>query len=446
MTDKTNADGDAEDETGRNDGVADPLDDAENVVAAFGGIRPMAKRLGVAATTIQGWKSRGNIPDNRRDAVLAAAQADGIDLDSFVAPDREAEPDSADAPEASSAEAEPPVSEVEQPVAPVPNPPRQGNGLAWLALCLVILVGVALATQPRWTHLIYGAPETALPDDLLDRITALERRPKAPDLSGRVAAAEQALAELRAREPAAAAPDVSPQLRAMAARVDELARALEAARSEGRASAAGRTEDLQALQAAVDALSKKVENAVVDTAQASTRRSSVMVAVGALEVALADGLPYTAALDALRRLVAADEPVFADAIKVLAPSARDGIPTRGQLATRLDALLEARTRPLWKAETDSWTDRVLREIDAVVSVRRIDESAGPADKMRRARKAMSRNDLPSAAEQLGGVPGPAGDWAQDVSRRVAADQAFGKLRLWALETLDSEASGKLSSQ
>ena len=35
------------------------LDNAEKVVAAFGGIRPMAKKLGVAVTTVQGWKERG---------------------------------------------------------------------------------------------------------------------------------------------------------------------------------------------------------------------------------------------------------------------------------------------------------------------------------------------------------------------------------------------------
>ena len=30
--------------------------DAERIIAAFGGIRPMAKKIGVAVTTVQGWK------------------------------------------------------------------------------------------------------------------------------------------------------------------------------------------------------------------------------------------------------------------------------------------------------------------------------------------------------------------------------------------------------
>lgn len=56
------------------------LDNAEKVIAAFGGIRPMAKKLGVAVTTIQGWKERGTIPIARLDEIKAAAEREGIDL------------------------------------------------------------------------------------------------------------------------------------------------------------------------------------------------------------------------------------------------------------------------------------------------------------------------------------------------------------------------------
>src|SRR5262249_25822129 len=39
--------------------------EAERIIAAFGGIRPMAKTLGIAVTTVQGWKERGAIPLKR---------------------------------------------------------------------------------------------------------------------------------------------------------------------------------------------------------------------------------------------------------------------------------------------------------------------------------------------------------------------------------------------
>lgn len=63
------------------------LDNAEKVVAAFGGIRPMAKKLGVAVTTVQGWKERGTIPIARLDDIKEAARREGIDLMAVVTSD-----------------------------------------------------------------------------------------------------------------------------------------------------------------------------------------------------------------------------------------------------------------------------------------------------------------------------------------------------------------------
>jgi len=61
--------------------MSDPiLNDAARVIEAFGGIRPMAKKLGVAVTTIQGWKERNAIPVQRLEQIREAAKREGIDL------------------------------------------------------------------------------------------------------------------------------------------------------------------------------------------------------------------------------------------------------------------------------------------------------------------------------------------------------------------------------
>ena len=62
MIDSGNANQDLVEEEERAGTLDDPLRDTEMVISAFGGVRPMASRLGIAATTIQGWKSRKNIP------------------------------------------------------------------------------------------------------------------------------------------------------------------------------------------------------------------------------------------------------------------------------------------------------------------------------------------------------------------------------------------------
>ena len=43
---------------------------ALQVIRLFGGTRPMAHKMGVAASTVQGWKERGAIPESRHAEIL----------------------------------------------------------------------------------------------------------------------------------------------------------------------------------------------------------------------------------------------------------------------------------------------------------------------------------------------------------------------------------------
>lgn len=54
---------------------------AERVIARFGGIRPTATKLGVAVSTVQGWKMRGQIPPARLEQIKKAAEELGVNLD-----------------------------------------------------------------------------------------------------------------------------------------------------------------------------------------------------------------------------------------------------------------------------------------------------------------------------------------------------------------------------
>lgn len=69
-------------------GTSQPPEAAEApalaIIEAFGGIRPMAKQLGLAVSTVQGWKERSAIPANRHDQIRAAAQKNSVDIDPAV--------------------------------------------------------------------------------------------------------------------------------------------------------------------------------------------------------------------------------------------------------------------------------------------------------------------------------------------------------------------------
>ncbi|MCB1538019.1 MAG: hypothetical protein H6865_02610 [Rhodospirillales bacterium] len=58
----------------------DVIPNGEAIVERFGGIRPMASKLNVPVTTVQGWKKRDAIPAIRRDEILSAAAQFQIDL------------------------------------------------------------------------------------------------------------------------------------------------------------------------------------------------------------------------------------------------------------------------------------------------------------------------------------------------------------------------------
>ena len=57
---------------------------ADAIIEAFGGLRPLANRLDLTASTVQGWKKRGMIPEARADAVIQAAREDGIDITAIL--------------------------------------------------------------------------------------------------------------------------------------------------------------------------------------------------------------------------------------------------------------------------------------------------------------------------------------------------------------------------
>ncbi len=54
------------------------------IIEAFGGLRPMAGKLKVAVSTVQGWKERDSIPTARHGEILSAAKAHNITLDPAV--------------------------------------------------------------------------------------------------------------------------------------------------------------------------------------------------------------------------------------------------------------------------------------------------------------------------------------------------------------------------
>jgi hypothetical protein len=102
---------------------------ATEIVERFGGIRPMASKLNVPVTTVQGWKKRDAIPAIRRDEILSAAAHYDVDLggllnESIANENARANPLSS-VPYAGSIAEDPALTGAPRPQAPQPTQPRQ---------------------------------------------------------------------------------------------------------------------------------------------------------------------------------------------------------------------------------------------------------------------------------------------------------------------------------
>jgi hypothetical protein len=52
----------------------------DNIIDAFGGVRPLASIIGKAPSTVQSWKDRRSIPDDHKSLIWAKAQECGVSL------------------------------------------------------------------------------------------------------------------------------------------------------------------------------------------------------------------------------------------------------------------------------------------------------------------------------------------------------------------------------
>lgn len=454
-------------------------DAAEAVVERFGGIRPMATKLGVPVTTVQGWKNRGHIPDNRHAAIRAAAAAHDVDLTGLpsepvtAAPaaeaespptDTAAEPDSKPAaavsPEPDASGEMPPVAEADADIEAdaeagaetAPPPKARGAGAAgWTALVLALLAIAATATQPLWSPIVYR--NTGIKEDLTARLAAVEAASsKAVTLSGRLAATDERLAVLIRR--IEAAPGVDPaEIAALTGKMDEAAgraraaldrisQRLGAVEEQVRTPPAEVMAALSELRAGLAALEKSIAAVEARTTAlerqpviSGERIAAIAIAAGQLESAVDSGAPYRAALDRLRAL-ARDDTALQEALVPLDANAGKGVATLAALSARFAAI--APRLAVATAEAKGWADRLSEKARALVNMRPVGAD-GDRSPVTRAERALARRDLPEAVSALATVGGAAVAWRETAAARVAADRALAAARGRVADMLAREA-------
>lgn len=185
-----------------------PIENGAEIIERFGGIRPLAKKIDVAVTTVQGWKKRDTIPATRREVIIEAAEAHNVDLTDLMTdapevtaanqnaeqtPAKPTKTETTDAPSQSKAEtiaSLPPV--VDRPGADAPlDEETLDEKLAAVEERVVgkntiIVIGLIALMVLALAALLWPKPKD---EATLDRLSALEARTQ--ELQGEVAEVEE---------------------------------------------------------------------------------------------------------------------------------------------------------------------------------------------------------------------------------------------------------------
>ena len=432
---------------------------AESIIDRFGGIRPMATKLAVPVTTVQGWKKRGIIPQLRHADISAAAARENIAIDpvELAATD----PSPVVRPEIRPlAEPVPPVTPepviskpaVPPPVASEPIIVRKNGAVAYIALVLALIVGAAGAgagfvgwryyLQPLRAKVaaLEARPSAGNNDDLARRVSKLEGQSAAPaPVAGtpapsgteddRLAALERQLGELKAgsTQTEQLAKGLS-DLQVAAGGRELLAQSIRDIQSSV-AAAQGEVERLSGQVTSFGSRLDQVDAALADRHQQALRAEAAILAVGQLRQALATSKPFAKQLAAVRAMVPGDVDMNA-ALDQMQPFADTGVETTDDLTRDFGRLAPTLVRSAVVGDGQSWWRQALYHLESVISIRRVGADV-PGDSteaiVARAEAKLDEDDLQGAISTLQALTGADADlaspWIHDAGHRITVDNA-----------------------
>lgn len=475
---------------------------AEAVIAAFGGIRPMAAKLGAPVSTVQGWKQRDTIPaarmgDIRKVAAEKDIQLPGpqcgavIDETAIILADGSAGAENSDNDAAGDSAAASPQDDKTGPGAETgSNGPGSGASPArseaassvvgWLGgiAVLALLIALGSAGSVWWSTQGPGSgggagDENARLSALEGQIARLSENAGDPGQAARDGLAARVDA-LRAEVNALAVPDVGAALEPVRDEVAQLSEQI--AVVEARAgSAIGPALDvrLAELEAGLQTLSRDVaedQQALTDALadiearigalyarfsglqQEGARQEVAAIDTIALTLAASQlrrdierGLPFRDALTALERVSTGDGELDALAAR-LGQSADTGVASLEELVFSFD---ETAAQVLVNAFLDAdntIVNQIFDRVRRVVRIRRIGTDLPPESidgRIARAEFLLMEGDVAGALGVLqelgGGAAAAAGPWIERAQAHVAAAAALEKVEALALARLRSES-------
>lgn len=406
----------------------DVIPHGEQIVERFGGIRPMATKLNVPVTTVQGWKKRDAIPAGRKDEIVSAANLHGIDLKGLIGESaNQNTPAEKEKPAKKQTTATPEIIDL--------NRVRRaafGTSLATSGAICVILLGTGFllfsgngAPQNNALEARIGAVETRLNDtaalsgtiaDLQTQIGAVR-----DGLSERMTSLEQQLSALGAGNLA----DMTNRAQAMAATPQGRAQWTKAI-AELKTTVAnlqGRTDGLEQALNHARGQNDSLGRTLTDISGRDLEAAAMLLALTQLREAADRETPFTEDLALLRQVAQGADPALAASVDKLAPYAATGILSpeglRRELLATAGDIIAAKAR----GENVSIKDKILTRLRALFTIRKDGMPMGAGDDralIGLAAAQLDKGDVAGAIATMDGLQGPAAQAAQPWQEKAQA--------------------------
>lgn len=291
---------------------------------------------------------------------------------------------------------------------------------------------------------------------LTDKVASLEAA--LADIQAKLKTSQDAAANATPATPAAAGPDLSPEVSALKIQNETL------------------RDQLTALGGKIDSLSKDDLGKVGETLGSITQRlatveaqvaaapapvtarqqlaTATVLSIGQLQSLFSGTQSFAGELSALKQISASDGKLAGDlnpVIDKLAPIAGNGAPTLSQLQASLPVTEIARAAEAEQAasiaEDTSWWRRMTHRLAEIVTVRPVGDDVtgdGPLERLARAEAALKRGDLNKTVDEIAALTGEparrAAPWLAAAQARQTLDWASARLAEIAARQLVPAAS------
>ena len=432
-----------------NDSIHIDLKDTEAIIKAFGGIRPMASKLDVPVSTVQGWKQRGAFPKSRESDILNASKKLGIDLRSVErSPEKPDELIKDQSNESGGKKS-----------SYITNNPKKMRKLSLfnilLAVFLIIslVVGAWLVIGERNSS--QGVFFTNANETLKKRIDELEVALNQNDIKK---SQQQIIRDINSIDDQisknsmkiAQSEILIDNFRNLMTRLDTLEISMEDLKTNSVNLSGLTVNDLRQAKNEIASMRDKLNNLessgyIAEKAQDNYTLLALMI--GLLKREVEQGYPYQMMLSQIQEVESLDNDIKSF-LNELTPGSLVGVQTKKSLIKEYPDLIKLLFNSNEDGPPKDWIERGLRTVKSIVTLRRIGSEV-PGQSLEaiiaRSEAYVATGNLKAAAQELMSLKGTAAtiskSWIEAVNYRISVDSTLRKLEKHVINKLKAKTGG-----